>query len=129
MSALEILDEVLLGQTTHHRRTDAWDLLDAQQHVAAVICVRKASGFVTISLPSGPEREGLKPHGPIVMPYDEEVVAHVTYDGTSPKGQRKQDTVLLSAQQACELVARLVEVPTLSRAEGTKIAAEIAARG
>lgn len=128
MSALEILDEVLLGQTAHHRRMDAWDLLDAQQRVAAVVCVRKPSGFVTISLPTGPERELLKPDGPIVMPYDEEVVAHVTPNGDPPKGRRKQDTVLLSARQACELVSRLVDVPTLSRVEGTQIAEEIAAR-
>ena len=128
MSALEILDEVLLGHTAHHRRGDAWDLLDAQQRVAAVICVRKSSGFVTISLPAGPERRALRPHGPFVMPYDEEVVAHVTADGSSPRGRRKQDTVLLSTREACELIALLVGVPALARTDGIRIAAEIALR-
>ena len=127
MSALDILDEVLLGQTAHHRRPDAWDLLDRSGRVAAIVCVRKSSGFVTIPLPPGPDRGHLRPNGAIVMPYAEEVVAHVTDDGSAPKGRRKHDTVLLTPRQASAFVARLVDLPALTRTAGKEIAADIAA--
>lgn len=126
--ALDLLDELVLGYTTFHRRFDAWDLLDGAGRVAAVICVRKKSGFVTISLPPGPERRGVRAEGPIVMPYQEEVVAHVTADGRPPKGQRKKGSVVLSVGQARELLSRLVAVRSLARAEGAGIAAEVAGR-
>lgn len=125
--ALELLDALLLGHLAFHRRPDAWDLIDDYRRVAAVICVRKSSGFVTISLPAGPERRQLRPDGPIVMPYAEEVVAHVTVDGRPPKRQRKKDSVMLSVAQARQFIARLVAAEELARGEGIRLAEEAAA--
>lgn len=41
MTRLDILARVLLGQTAFHRSEDAWDLLDEQRLVAAVLCPRQ----------------------------------------------------------------------------------------
>jgi hypothetical protein len=122
---LEILDALVLGHVTFHRRPDAWDLLDNWGRVSAVLCVRK-SGFVTISLPAGTERTVARGDGRIVMPYDEEVVAHVTADGRPPKRRRKQESVVLDVPRARQLLARLVSVAGLSRTDGAQFAAEVA---
>lgn len=126
-AALELLDALLLGHLTYHRRPDAWDLIDDYRRVAAVVCVRKSSGFVTISLPAGPERRQLRSDGPIVMPYTEEVVAHVTADGRPPKRQRKKDSVVLSVAQARQFVGLLVAAEELTRGDGIRLAEEAAA--
>jgi len=125
LSALEALEELLLGYTVHHRRDDAWDLIDAHERVAAVICVRKRSGFLTISLPSGPERRALRPTGPIVMPYDEEVIAHITPHGERPRNQHKKDTVNMSTAQGRALLAKITAVSELTREEGTALAVQV----
>ncbi len=42
MTGLEILDRVAFGQTLFHRDRDAWDLLDRDGLVVAVLCPRQA---------------------------------------------------------------------------------------
>lgn len=49
MTGLDILDHVAYGQTLFHRDTDAWDLLDADGLVAAVLCPR--AYHLSIALP------------------------------------------------------------------------------
>jgi hypothetical protein len=44
VTGLEILNKVALGQTLFHRGHDAWDLLDADALVAAVLCPRMHHG-------------------------------------------------------------------------------------
>lgn len=49
-TGLEILDSVVYGRTVFHRDHDAWDLIDDDGLVAAVLCPRKS--HLSISIPS-----------------------------------------------------------------------------
>ena len=66
MTGLEIFDKVADGQTVFHRDRDAWDLIDDDGLVAAVLCPR--TKYLTISVP--PKRVPPKPVGRR-MPYGE----------------------------------------------------------
>ncbi|HEY2354885.1 MAG TPA: hypothetical protein VGH79_08330 [Gaiellaceae bacterium] len=124
-SALEIFDRLTVGYTLLHRNDVGWDLLDGQR-VVAVICVRRLSGWVTISLPRESAPQSPRPHAFDKMPYNEELVAHITRDGVVPKNRRKERAVF-SVAQARDFLDRLIATP-MSRAEGEALAAEIAAR-
>jgi hypothetical protein len=76
MTGLEILDQLLLGQTAYHRRPDAWDLLDKNGLVIAVLCPRKA--FVAFS-PVPKRAAPARPDGSFV-PYGEKVALRITAD-------------------------------------------------
>ena len=76
MTGLEILDQVLLGQTAFHRCHDAWDLLDERGLVAAVLCPRKHH----LSVAPLAERVPPAPVGKL-MPYGEKVKWKITADG------------------------------------------------
>jgi hypothetical protein len=75
LTGLEILDRVVYGQTIFHRARDAWDLIDEDGLVAAVLCPRKS--HLSISIPS--KRVPPKPVGRRI-PYGEKV-AHKIGDG------------------------------------------------
>jgi hypothetical protein len=49
MTGLEIFDRVAYGLTVFHRDRDAWDLIDEDGLVAAVLCPR--SRHLTVSIP------------------------------------------------------------------------------
>jgi hypothetical protein len=76
VTGLEILDQVLLGQTTFHRCDDAWDLLDENGLVAAVLCPRKQH----LSVAPVAQRVPPAPVGRL-MPYGEKVELKITADG------------------------------------------------
>src|SRR5438094_705786 len=67
-SGLEIFDRVVYGQTLFHRDHDAWDLIDENGLVAAVLCPRKS--HLSISIPR--KRVPPKPAGRRI-PYGEKV--------------------------------------------------------
>jgi hypothetical protein len=59
MTGLEIFEELVRGQTVYHRCDDAWDLLNQEQLVVAVICPRIAHVSISpTSKPSRPARVG-----------------------------------------------------------------------
>jgi hypothetical protein len=74
MTGLEILDRVALGQTLFHRDDHAWDLLDADGFVVAVLCPR--SHHLSISLPPDGRTERA-PAGRRI-PYGEKVELKIT---------------------------------------------------
>lgn len=93
MTGLEILDKVAYGHTLFHRDDDAWDLIDRNGFVAAVLCPRSA--HLSISPLTEPaERVGVGKK----IPYHEVVhwkiregaidegiaVLQALYDGTEP---------------------------------------------
>jgi hypothetical protein len=74
-TGLEILDRLLLGHTAYHRRPDAWDLLDSQGRVVAVLCPRQHHVSVA------PTDARPTPHrGENIVPYKEKVAAKITGD-------------------------------------------------
>jgi hypothetical protein len=122
---LEILDRLLLDHYSHHRVNDAWDLLDGQRRVAAVLCPR--GDFVAVSLPPGPER--LWPERSGRVPYDEEVAARVTGDGNPTSGTRRARPVrdVLSLEKAAVLLRELVDATAFSREDGYALIRKLAA--
>ncbi len=78
MTGLEILNRVALGQTLFHRDDDAWDLLDVDGLVAAVLCPR------THHLSISPPRKRVRP-APVGrrIPYGEKVRWKITEDKIS----------------------------------------------
>ncbi|SRR5712691_568007 len=105
MTVPEILDHLLVGHRHHHRVEDAWDLLDQQGHLAAVLCPRPRGGFVAVSLPPGPQRPLPKSTaGPRLPhehpPYGEKVIARVTDDPENINAPAEA----LSRAQGAELV-------------------------
>jgi hypothetical protein len=91
MTALEILDQLLLGQMAFHRRPDAWDLVDAQGHVPAVLCPRTKRGFVAIS--PCPDRPPLRRDGGGFVPYKEKVKWRITSDNVDEGVARVRELV------------------------------------
>jgi hypothetical protein len=75
VTGLEIFDHVASGQVVFHRDDDAWDLLDEDGLVAAVLCPRKT--YLTVSLP--PKRVPPKPAGRR-MPYGEKKKFEISED-------------------------------------------------
>ena len=75
MTRLDILDRLLVGHTTFHRVDDAWDLLDEEGLVAAVICPRQK--HVSIAEPA--KRVAPVPEGRMI-PYGEKVQLKVGDD-------------------------------------------------
>jgi hypothetical protein len=77
VTGLEILDRVVLGQMVFHRRPDAWDLLDDEGRVSAVLCPR--TDFVAVS-PCSP-RPFPQLSGRGFVPYGERVTERIRADG------------------------------------------------
>ena len=75
LTGLEILDAVVYGQTVFHRDLDAWDLIDEDGLVAAVLCPR--SGHLSIAIPT--KRVEPKPVGRRI-PYGEKVAWKIRED-------------------------------------------------
>jgi hypothetical protein len=75
MTGLEIFDRIAFGRTVFHRDDDAWDLLDEDGLVAAVICPRKSH----VSIAPVEPRVSPKPVGR-KMPYGEIVTEKITAD-------------------------------------------------
>ena len=126
--AYTILGDLLLGFVTFHRRPDAWDILDDQKRVAAIICTRVASAYVSISLPLGPKWDRPKAGARIVKPYDEELIAYVTQDGSRPKRSRNDGAVLLTVGMAREFLSVLVRSGEMARTHGIELAQEVRQR-
>jgi len=72
-TGLEIFDKLAYGHTLFHRDGDAWDLLDNQGMVVAVLCPRKT--FVSVAPPESGRAER-KPAGTRI-PYGEKVAFRV----------------------------------------------------
>ena len=75
MTGLEILDRVVFGHTMFKRDRDAYDLIDADGLVAAVLCPR--ASHLSISLPA--KRVEPKPAGRRI-PYGEKVAWKIHED-------------------------------------------------
>lgn len=75
MTGLEILNQLLLGRTSFHRSHDAWDLLDGDGRVVAVLCPRQR--HVSIAPPAQPGPPA--PAGRL-MPHREKVKWKVSED-------------------------------------------------
>jgi hypothetical protein len=67
-TGLEIFDRVVYGQTVFHRDHDAWDLIDEDGLVAAVLCPR--TSHLSIAIPT--KRVRPKPVGRRI-PYGERI--------------------------------------------------------
>jgi hypothetical protein len=93
MTGLEILNKVAYGHTLFHCDDDAWDLIDRDELVAAVLCPRSAHLSISpLKEPAKRVRVGKK------IPYQEVVhwkiredaidegiaVLQALYDGTEP---------------------------------------------
>ena len=76
MTGLESLSRVAVGQTLFHRDHDAWDLLDGDGLVVAVLCPRTA--HLSISPPKS-KRATPAPAGRRI-PYGEKVTWKITED-------------------------------------------------
>jgi hypothetical protein len=73
VTGLEILNKVALGETLFHRDDDAWDLLDTDGLVAAVLCPR------THHLSISPPRQRVRPvPAGRRIPYGEKVEWKIT---------------------------------------------------
>jgi hypothetical protein len=75
VTRLDILNRLLVGHTTFHRVDDAWDLLDEDGLVAAVLCPRQ--NHVSIAEPA--KRVPPAPDGRMI-PYGEKVQVKVGDD-------------------------------------------------
>ena len=73
MTGLEVLDRIAYGQTLFHRDHDAYDLLDGNGCVAAVLCPRQS--FVAVAIPA--RRLPPKPVGRRI-PYGEKVAHRIS---------------------------------------------------
>jgi len=76
MTGLEILEELLLGQRVDHRHPHAWDLLNGDNKVVAVLCDRKQHVSIAPCPAPAEPRDARK----IVEPYGERVAWKVGAD-------------------------------------------------